>query len=203
VNIELIILAAVAVFVISRLYSVLGQRTGAEPRARRMPAPSVPVADDPALEADDDAERGRIRPAFTGPGAAGLEAIAAVDPEFMPDTFVRGARKAYEMIVNAFADGDRAALKPLLDSDVYEAYDAAISAREGQPGEPLRLVRLKAARISSASLDDDQYARVAVAFEAELSDGETLRRAKEIWTFKRLVTGSDPNWLLDEVETVD
>lgn len=201
-NIELIILAAVAVFVISRLYTVLGQRTGAEPRARRMPAPSVPVGEDPTQTAED-AERSRIRPAFTGPGAAGLEAIAATDPEFLPDAFVRGARKAYEMIVSAYADGDRASLRPLLDSDVYEAYDTAISAREGDPVEPLRLVRLKSARITDASLGEDQVARVWVAFEAELSDGETMRRAKEIWTFKRLVTGSDPNWLLDEVETID
>lgn len=204
-NIELIILAAVAVFVISRLYTVLGQRTGAEPRPRRMPSQPQPVPlgdDDPSADTEEG-ERGRIRPAFTGPGAAGLEAIAAADPDFLPDTFVRGARKAYEMIVNAFADGDRATLKPLLDSDVYAAYDAAITAREGAPGEPLRLVRLKSGRITDASLDGAKVARVSVAFEADLSDGENLRRAKEIWTFKRSVAGNDPNWLLDEVETID
>ncbi len=203
-NIELIILAAVAVFVISRLYTVLGQRTGSEPRARRMPTQPQPApAGEAAAHDEEEAERTQIRPAFTGPGAAGLEAIAAADADFLPDTFVRGARKAYEMIVNAYADGDRNTLKPLLDGDVYAAYDAAISAREGAPGEPLRLVRLKSARITDASLDGAKVARVAVAFEADLSDGENLRRAKEIWTFKRFVAGADPNWLLDEVETID
>lgn len=167
-----------------------------------MPASPVPSVEDPSIDGEEG-ERARIRPAFTGPGSAGLEAIAARDPDFLPDTFVRGARKAYEMIVNAYAEGDRAALKPLLDDDVFEAYDAAITARAGGTGEPLRLVRLKSARISDASLDDQQVARVMVAFEADLSDGEAMRRAKEIWTFKRLVTGQDPNWLLDEVETID
>jgi predicted lipid-binding transport protein (Tim44 family) len=187
-NIELIILAAVAVFVISRLYAVLGQRTGAEPRARRMPAPTV--------------EEAAPRPSFSGPGAAGLEAISEADPGFTPDTFLRGARKAYEMIVTSFADGDRAALKPLLDADVYGAYEAAIAEREASGAEPLRMVRLRSARIEDARLDAG-IARVSVAFEADLSDGETLRRSSEVWTFKRPVKGDDPNWLLDEVSVVE
>jgi predicted lipid-binding transport protein (Tim44 family) len=199
-NIELIILAAVAVFVISRLYAVLGQRTGAEPRARRMPAPTVRAR--PEAEVESDVEEAAPRPSFSGPGAAGLEAISEADPGFTPDTFLRGARKAYEMIVTSFADGDRAALKPLLDADVYGAYEAAIAEREASGAEPLRMVRLRSARIEDARLDAG-IARVSVAFEADLSDGETLRRSSEVWTFKRPVKGDDPNWLLDEVSVVE
>jgi predicted lipid-binding transport protein (Tim44 family) len=94
-NIELIILAAVAVFVISRLYSVLGQKTGAEPPAHRL---REAVAR--ASEGEEEAEpvRPPVRAAFTGPAAAGLETIAAIDPAFSPDDFTRGARKAYELI---------------------------------------------------------------------------------------------------------
>ena len=44
-------------------------------------------------------------------------------------------------------------------------------------------------------------ARVAVSFESELSDGDNLRQAREIWTFKRPLKSQDPNWLLDEVAT--
>ncbi len=200
-NIELIILAAIAVFVISRLYAVLGQKTGHEP-ARRYNKETVARRAEPKEEevpADD--ERPRLRAAFTGPAASGLEAIAAADPQFSPDDFTKGARKAYELIVNAYADGDRDALKQLVDEDVFEVYSQALAEREKAGTEPMRLARLRSARIIEASLDEDKMARVSVSFESELSDGDTMRSAKEIWTFKRSVKTQDPNWLLDEVAT--
>jgi predicted lipid-binding transport protein (Tim44 family) len=203
-NIELIILAAIAVFVISRLYAVLGTKTGTEQPARRFNKDAVtrrpePQEDD-AAPADSD-ERPRIRAAFTGPAASGLEAIATVDAQFNPEEFTKGARKAYELIVNAFADGDRDALRALVDDDVFEVYTQAIADREKAGTEPMRLARLRSARIVEASLDATKMARVGVSFESELSDGDAMRSAKEIWTFKRLTTSQDPNWLLDEVAT--
>jgi len=205
-SIELIILAAVAVFVISRLYSVLGTKTGAEQPARRFkqepvarrPEPQEEEAPSTAAEAED---RPRLRTAFTGPAAAGLEAIAAADAQFNPDDFTKGARRAYELIVNAYAEGDRDALKQLVDDDVFEAYSQAITDREKAGAEPMRLVRLRSARIAEAGLDAERMARVSVSFEGELSDGDTLRTAKEIWTFKRSLKSDNPNWLLDEVAT--
>lgn len=199
-GIDLIILAAIAVFVISRLYSVLGQKSGSEqpPPARRYREAPVRV---PADETAEDEARARLRPAFTGPAAAGLEAIAAQDGSFSPDDFTRGARKAYEMTVTAFADGDRDTLRQLVDDDVFEVYSAAIAEREKSGAEPMRLARLRQARIVEASVDTSNMARVLVSFESELTDGDLMRPAKEIWTFKRSLASQDPNWLLDEVAT--
>lgn len=201
-GIDLIILAAIAVFVISRLYAVLGQKNGAEPPARRYREAPVraPEREDEAA-AEAAAEKRRLRPAFTGPAAAGMEAIAVQDESFNPEEFTRGARKAYEMIVAAFADGDRDALRQLVDQDVFDAYSDAISERERSQAEPMRLVRLRQARIAEASVDSTDMARVLVSFESDLSDGENLRQAKEIWTFKRPLKSDNPNWLLDEVTT--
>jgi predicted lipid-binding transport protein (Tim44 family) len=200
-GIDLIILAAIAVFVISRLYSVLGQKTGSEqpPPARRFREAPVRVPE--ADEAADEEARARLRPAFTGPAAAGLELIAAQDGNFSPDDFTRGARKAYELTVAAFADGDRDTLRQLVDDDVFEVYSAAIAEREKSGAEPMRLARLRQARIVEASVDGGNMARVLVSFESELSDGDNMRPAKEIWTFKRSLSSQDPNWLLDEVAT--
>lgn len=152
-------------------------------------------------ETADDEARARLRPAFTGPAAAGLEAIAAQDGNFSPDDFTRGARKAYELTVAAFADGDRDTLRQLVDDDVFEVYSAAIAERETSGAEPMRLARLRQARIVEASVDASNMARVLVSFESELSDGDLMRSAKEIWTFKRSLSSQDPNWLLDEVAT--
>jgi predicted lipid-binding transport protein (Tim44 family) len=199
-SIELIVLAAIAVFVISRLYAVLGTKTGHEPTPRRLKEAPVRTAEREE-EAPAEEERPRIRPAFTGPAAGGLEAIANIDAAFNPDDFTKGARRAYELIVAAYADGDKDALKQLVDDDVMEAYTAAIAEREKAGTEPMRLVRLRQARIVEASVDAASMARVAVSFESELSDGENMRPAKEIWTFKRSLKSQDPNWLLDEVAT--
>lgn len=204
-DIELIILAAVAVFVISRLYAVLGQKTGAEPpkQFREAMARAVEKAEDADSDSADEAEAesGRVRPraAFTGPAAAGLEAIVAIDKGFSPEDFTRGARRAYEMIVRAFADGDRDTLGPLVDSDVMEAYGEAMTERERTGAEPMRLLKLRSAEIVDASVDRTDMGRVSVSFEADLSDGETMRTAREVWTFKRPLRDSNPNWLLDEV----
>jgi predicted lipid-binding transport protein (Tim44 family) len=200
-SIELIVLAAIAVFVISRLYAVLGTKTGHEPTPRRLKEAPVRTADRDDEPVPEE-ERPRIRPAFTGPAAGGLEAIANIDPQFNPDDFTKGARRAYELIVAAYADGDKDALRQLVDDDVMEAYTAAIAEREKAGTEPMRLVRLRQARIVEASLEEaTKLARVSVSFESELSDGETMRPAKEIWTFKRSLKSQDPNWLLDEVAT--
>jgi predicted lipid-binding transport protein (Tim44 family) len=198
---DIIILAAIAVFVISRLYAVLGQKSGAEPQARRVREAALRPTEREDDTAADGQDKPRLRPAFTGPAAAGMEAIAAEDPNFLPDDFTRGARKAYELIVAAYADGDRDALKALVDQDVFDAYSDAIAERERTNAEPVRLMRIRQARIVEASVDAAHIARVLVSFESELSDGENMRQAKEIWTFKRSLRTDDPNWLLDEVAT--
>jgi predicted lipid-binding transport protein (Tim44 family) len=104
------------------------------------------------------------------------------------------------LTVTAFADGDRDSLRQLVDQDVFDVYSAAIAEREKSGAEPMRLVRLRQARIAAASVDEAEVARVTVSFESELSDGELMRPAREMWTFKRTLGSPDPNWLLDEVE---
>ncbi len=196
--IEVLILAAVALFVLWRLYVALGRGGDERPMQRPSPAPEqrerTPDTPAPAPR------RSEIdRPIFTGPAAGGLEEIYNADSAFSAEEFLRGAKAAYTMIVGAYARGDRAALRPLLDDDVYEAWDAAISERETSHNRAFELLRIRRAEIERADLEAGM-ARVSVRYEAELGDGENTRTAKEIWTFKREVASSDPNWLLDDVD---
>lgn len=199
---EVLILAAIALFVLSRLYVALGRDDGS-PDAR--PAPGQRPRPVPASNTDVAEKTIKTRdetPHFTGPAAGGLEEIYNADETFRPREFLLGARSAYEMIVAAFADGQRETLRPLLDDDVYEAWDEAITARETSGDEPWRVLRLKGADIEDASLTG-QRARVMVRFEAELGNGEKTRMAREVWTFMRDVNSPDPNWLLDDVEAAN
>jgi predicted lipid-binding transport protein (Tim44 family) len=195
---EVLILAAIALFVLSRLYVALGRDDG-PPDGRQRPAPGEISARAP-VEGPGSSAQPDEAPDFTGPGATGLEAIHRADPSFRPGEFLRGARSAYEMIVRAFADADRQALRPLLDDDVYAAWDAALTQREESGAQAWQLLRVKTAEIEDAELDGTT-ARVIVHYRSELGDGERTREADESWTFKRNVASGDPNWLLDDVES--
>lgn len=199
--VEFVLLAAIAIFIGWRLFVTLGQDNGPPEGRDRSSAPLKPVQ--PSAGNARPADIVSLPPTFTGPAAAGMEAIYEVDNSFDPRTFMQGARAAYEMIVAAFARGDRESLKPLLDTDVYEAWDAAITAREESGESGRTLLRLRKAEISDASLAQDGMARVTVHFESELGDGETTVKAKELWTFMRQTKNDDPNWILDDVDTAD
>lgn len=189
--IEILVLAFIAGFVLFRLYTTLGKRTGEE-RPQPQPAqgefPRGPV-DAPVAP-----------PVAVGTAGEGVAAIERADPNFEPGYFLQGARSAYELIVGAFAKGDRETLRGLLTPRVYDSYVAAIDAREAQGGIGPEIVRLKSADLADAELIGDT-ARVVVKFEAELAEGATgVRDAKERWTFERNVRSSDPNWFLSRVQ---
>lgn len=192
-----------AIFFAYRLYSVLGRREG------HMEAPTPRAK--PATASDSD-KTPNLRPAFEGPAAAGLEAIAAVDARFDPASFKDGAQNAYVMIVEAFAAGDRKALEPLLASNVLNRYTTAIDQRADR-GETVRtdVERLKDVDIIEAG-HADNTARIKVRFVAEIAtetrdsddvvvagDIGRLATVTEDWVFERRTDRGDPNWVLTRV----
>lgn len=189
---QILVLAFVAGVVLVRLYTTLGKRTGAE-RAEQ-PAPAQG-------EFPREPAQAPVTPAFaSGTVGEGVAAIERADPNFEAGTFLQGARAAYDLIVGAFAKGDRDTLRGLLTPRVYDSYVAAIEAREAANGIGPEIVRLRTAELAEASLSGDT-ARVVVKFEAELAEGATgVRDARERWTFERNVRSSDPNWLLSRVQ---
>lgn len=143
-----------------------------------------------------------------------LRQLVKVDPSFNPKEFVNGARMAYEMIVVAFADGDRKALKNLLSREVYEGFDAAISDRESK-GEVVRssFVGIEKADIVSAEAKDSE-ANVTLRIVSQLisatydkagtlieGDAETVAEVNDLWTFARDTRSRDPNWKLIATES--
>jgi len=199
--IEFLLLAAIAVFIGWRLYVTLGQDAGPPEGQVRGPTvkPDLPEDVEPVmLETQEDKTRADLPEDVV----IGLKAIEAADRSFDLTGFLAGARGAYELIVTAFAEGDLDRLRPLLDDDVFEAWEAAISARDAshQDGGP-QLLRLVNSELREASMDQDRIARIALLFEADLNDGVRTFTVSEVWTFKRSVNSKDPNWLLDDVDT--
>jgi len=231
-DIYTIIFLALAIFIFIRLRSVLGQRTGRErppydpyaTRDARAPASDKVVTLPPRANANTNTEA-VARPAepvadrwkgIAADGsavAAGLDAIVASDRSFDAKHFIVGARGAYEMIVGAFATGDRKALKGLLSREVYDGFEAAIQDREAK-GETVenKFVSLDTADIIGAELRNNT-AQVTVRFVSQLIsatrdktgnviDGspDKVTEVTDVWTFARDVTARDPNWKLVATE---
>jgi predicted lipid-binding transport protein (Tim44 family) len=223
---DIILFAAIAAFLVLRLRSVLGKRTGHEQRPGQDPfQPSqqrqqqggdqsdrdkvVPmpgrgedngVTDEELKKAADKAET---------PLSAGLTQIKLADRDFDEDGFVQGAKGAFEMVVNAYAQGDRKTLRQLLANDVYGDFEQAIDERE-KAGQSLEttLVNIREAEIIEAELQN-RTAFVTVKFVSEQinvlrdsegnvveGDAEQVLDVTDIWTFARNTRSRDPNWTL-------
>lgn len=208
---EILVLAVIAAVILFRLYSVLGRRTGHEPPPERYRLSGNPPADAPpsdnAVTLPSRTEQIAERPA--DPVARGLFDIKLADRTFETDHFLAGARHAYELIVTAFAHGDRAALKPLLSNEVFAAFEQVMSGRD-QKGEKVEFtfVGFKDVKIVHAALKN-RAAEITVAIGAQFisatlgadgqpvdGDTKTVRDVTDVWTFTRDVKARDPNWLL-------
>jgi predicted lipid-binding transport protein (Tim44 family) len=200
--IELIIFAILAAGVLYQLYAVLGRRVGRQPgegRPMQMPKFLKPRDPAPAPDKPNDA------------ALAGLPTLKARDSSFDPGKFLQGARSAYEMIVKAFVAGDRDMLKGLTEPKVFEAFDKAIKAREDAARtETIDFLQPVRADLESAEVAEDT-ARLKVRFLAEFRSrtkdaaGEAVddRRTAEVWTFSRLLSSRDPNWMLARVDAAE
>lgn len=223
-----IIFLIIAVVIFMRLGSVLGRRTGNEPSPydSRVKTPAAPARNDnvvtlpsrerpsPAAEPVDLEPLAR----YAAPGTPvhdGLVAITKASRDFEPEHFLAGAKAAYEMVVTAFAEGDRQTLKNLLAPDVFDGFVSAIAEREKKKQKAeLTFVGIEEAKFIGAELDG-RTARLTIRFTAELisatrdqdgaiveGDPTETQTIRDAWTFARDTGSRDPNWKLVATETV-
>ncbi|MCX8133613.1 MAG: Tim44/TimA family putative adaptor protein [Roseococcus sp.] len=210
--IDLILFAMVAAFLVLRLRSVLGRRTGFE----RPPQPQG-AAEGPGARAEGvreeilPARRGgarRIIPDPRSPVGQALGRIGAADRGFDPNAFLDGAEGAFRMIVAAFAQGDRQTLRALLSDETYAGFEQAILQRE-QAGETQRteIRSMHEMAIEAADLRGT-VAEITVRFVSDqvnmttgrggeiVAGSDAITEVTDIWTFQRDVTSADPAWRL-------
>ena len=225
IDVTTVVFAIVAIFVVYKLRSVLGTRTGNEPRQMDAPPPKSPQTSN--VISLGFPRRGQPAPPPPAPDrwmphadagsalAAGLDSVAVFEPQFDPTAFVAGARGAYEMIVVAFAASDLNQLRRLLAPDVYANFAAAIEARHaaGQTAKTT-IVSIDKAEMVDVRVASG-VASIAVRFASKLisctldSSGAVIEGSAtavddhlDVWTFTRALGSRDPNWLLTATETV-
>src|SRR5271166_10187 len=197
---DIILFAMVAGFLVLRLRSVLGRRTGNERRRDLFPRRAAPAADNVATLVEPD--KRLAKPAGEAPPAdvvaEGLNRIQRADPSFDASHFIEGARTAFEIIVAAFAKGDKAGLRPLL-------IDEGVAAKETLETQ---IERLNTVDIAEAGLADrtaqvtlklvSHQINVTRAMDGSIVDGAPGQPVEktDYWTFARDTRATDPNWVL-------
>jgi len=220
--VDLILFAMIAAFLVLRLRSVLGRRTGFErppreegvaydPRAARPAENDLPVLPPAATSA---VATRHVVPDPRSPVGQALMRIRAVDPGFEPNGFLSGAEGAFRMIVDAFARGDRQTLRALLSDDTYAGFEGAITGRE-QAGETQRSevraiqeTAIEAADLRGTTADvtvrfvSDQI-NLTTAKDGTIAAGaEAVTELTDVWTFQRDLSNPDPTWRLIATRSV-
>ncbi|MEM1149396.1 MAG: Tim44/TimA family putative adaptor protein [Pseudomonadota bacterium] len=210
--VELLILGAVAAFILYRLRSVIGTRTGYEapPEQYRAQAPGAqdeaperPIEPRPDVHLEDSDLSDDTRDA--------IAAMRDAEPSFSLDEFLGGARQAYEMVLMAYEEGNRDLLRDLLAPDVYGAFEGVIEERENEGlSVEARFIGVRDISVESATFDTEtSEADVTIRFTGELitavrdaenrvveGDPNEIRRQTDVWTFSRVMGAPNPNWLL-------
>jgi predicted lipid-binding transport protein (Tim44 family) len=207
--IDLVLFAMIAAFLVLRLRSILGKRTGFE-GAPSAPTRPVTRSGTPVIDGKADAAHSGARPLPDPAGPVGrtLASIRAADRRFDPAQFLAGAEHAFRMIVAAFAAGDRDRLRSLLADETYASFERVIAAR-GEAGETQRteIREIEEATIINASLDEED-ACIVVRFVSRqvnmtsdksgnpVAGTDAVTEISDLWTFERKVGQPDLTWRL-------
>lgn len=209
--IQLIVLAGIAIFLILKLRAVLGTREGFEkppvqldqlrPRGRA----NLEVVDGgPDRDITDHVAEGT-------PAAKALAAMKGAEADFSVNTFLQGARGAYEMILMAYEKGELDKVRPFLAVDVENTFEDAIRARDDQGlSVEANFVGLRELVLHDASFDaTTKTAEIIVRYVGELTSvvrnkaGEVIegsptevKKQRDTWTYARRMGVDDPNWQL-------
>ena len=212
--IDILIFAAIALFLIFRLRSILGNRDGFEQKRPEQSAFDATVQ----TENDNSAPK-KIVPLRANNAVAngeGLEAVRRADPSFKDDDFMQGATGAFSLILQAFADGDLATLRRLLAFELYEEFASSVHTRNKE-GDQLEITvqSIDDVQLIDASVKDfiasvtvkfvSQQSRVVTDKDGQVIDDESEEQATitDIWVFERDTQLNDPNWKLVETQTED
>ena len=214
--IDLVLFGMIAAFLVLRLRSILGKRTGFERQtppvqpgaARPAAGPIIEARAEPPQPEAARPDAAQTVPEPASPTGQALAQMRALDRAFDPARFLTGADQAFRMIVAAFAAGDRVALQSLLSDETYKAFEQAISARqkagETQISEIKSMQRLSIeqaelkGRIGSVTVRivSDQISYVKDKDGRILTGTDAVTEITDLWTFERDLSQRDPTWRL-------
>lgn len=207
--IELVFLAALAGYLIYRLYSVLGQSDDDSPNTGKKNGNVV------HLHPPSNKIKEAIKVSTHKPSNAALKPLLKVDPTFDEGSFLQGVEVAFMMIVDAFSKEKLDEVQSFLSKKVYESFKATLLKR-AQKGETYvtQVIGINSIKITEVSVSKG-FAKITVqilsdqAITIQDKDGKDLypendeiESITDQWTFRRKINSDDPNWVLQEIHEV-
>ena len=183
---DIIIFAAIAAFIIYRLRSVLGKRTGFQKDLSQ----NKP-------QQDKKTEIKKEIPSLLD-NQLKLQQVYKKVADFDHKQFIEGAKKAFEIIITSFNNGDKKNLKNLVSKDVYTAFEKAIDEKQNDPSS--QFYSLIVESIADAKVDSNTIS-ISINFISEqmLGDDEgKIVKNKDTWTFEKPINSSSPIWILTQ-----
>ena len=184
---DIIIFAAIAGFIIYRLRSVLGKRTGYE---KKQP-------DHRSTYKEDEKQNIDTIPSLLD-NEIKLENVYKKTKNFDHKQFLDGAKKAFEIIITSFNNGDKKTLKNLVSKDVYLAFEKAIDEKNNNPSSQFYSLIIDG--IEDAKVENDIIS-ISINFISEqmINDDEgKIVKNKDTWTFEKPINSSSPIWILTQ-----
>ena len=181
---DIIIFAVIAVFIIYRLRSVLGKRTGFQKNTNEKQF------------IKKNEEELKVKTPQLKESEQKLEVVYKKVPSFDHKMFLDGAKKAFEIIISAYNKGDKKILKNLVTKDVYRAFEEAIDTGSNNPNSQFYSLVIEG--VSDAKVENDKIT-ISVNFISEqiLGDNEEeIIKNKDTWVFEKLERSSSPVWIL-------
>jgi predicted lipid-binding transport protein (Tim44 family) len=208
--IDIILFGMIAAFLVLRLRSILGKRASFErPTPSVQPRQPMPGTGDVVHDAaPPPPAMARTVPEPSSALGQTLARMGEIDKNFTPSLFLDGAQKAFQIIVRGFANGDRAALRPLLGNETWHAFDLAITEREHEGHTQVTDIKgIHALTIEAAELRgtvaqitvrivSDQVNLTQTKAGLPVAGTDAITEINDLWTFERDLSESNPFWLL-------
>ena len=184
--IDIILFAGIAAFLVFRLRSVLGKRTGFEKKTAQRSK---------IIQEAEKKEYKKSAPELPE-SLSKLKTVYEVMNDFNHKDFLDGAKIAFETIINAFNKGDKKILKDLLTKEVYSSFEEAIESKQTDPD--YQFYSLNIERVTDVSTTGG-LVKVSIKFISEQfknEDETTVVKKEDTWTFEKSISSKNPNWLL-------
>lgn len=193
----LVLVAAVAV----RLYSVFGKNSE-EKNVRVILRPVQKSSDEQVV--DNIMEIVRPEQVKTK-----TEEKSSVSDEFNKEMFLQGARRVFELVLNAFSRGDLLPVKDLVSKKVFEAINSVITERkENNITSEVDFICFDKSEVKDVKMLKNSI-KVVVEFVSEQvnllrnakgevveGDENFVQKITDVWTFERMLNAKNNNWVL-------
>lgn len=184
---DIVIFAAIAIFLVFRLRNVLGKKTGLNRQSKKK--------NDQANNLIKEKIKNKTAPELDENFIELKKAYGTLD-DFNHNNFIDGAKKAFETIINAFNQGDKKTLQTLLTKDVYKTFEKAIN--ENKIDSENQIFSLNISGVENVLINNGKII-IKIKFISEHiknDDENTIVKKEDIWSFEKPLKSNNPNWLL-------